>query len=113
MANDHTAHKLFKGPDLEALKPWLTAYTERSRALNATCSRAINVRDNLPSAEQVIISHLIGRPVPINYDPVLELCPENMLMLPSLLRDTADMIDDLIKKVGIEPAPAWTPTKES
>lgn len=109
------AHRIFKGDDLKALQPWLTSYIREANTLATMGLAAIQVHEELPRMDwDTALDVLAGKRPPPKGEQHVELCPKNVLALPMHLRDMANMIEDLIRKTGLEEAPpVWTPKREN
>lgn len=109
---DDENHKLFKGADLEALKPWLLAFNALVPRVNAAVHHAMSTGNDpaLDFADD-LASAILGRRVK-RQDPSVVICPVTLRAAPTVLRELADMYEDLAKLTGLESTtPAWTPTK--
>lgn len=105
-------HRIFKGEDYERILPWLTVYADKSNEINRVATHAINNRHDAYTLEELFRA-MAERRQPQSMKPVLEICPATLLMLPTLLRDAADMCEDLAKQIGVEQAKAWEPNKNA
>lgn len=108
--SENSNHKIFMGADYDALQPWFTAYVDIARKIDEVSTHALSRRDSAYELNE-LIQALIENRQPVAKNPRLELCPETLLMLPTLMRDAAGMVEDLIERIGVKPAKQWEPNK--
>lgn len=98
---DHEPHKIFKGDEFKSIAPWLVAYGELTRRMQ-------NVAIHTLQCE----ASSLGKAIDGQAD-ILTICPENLRMLPTLLRETADMLEDLMHKTGVKEIAEWSPSSKN
>lgn len=108
---DDKNHKVYSGANLEALKPWLMSFNAMVPKVNACVLHALVPES--PSRDEMaqsIAAMITGAKPPPLRDLGVIICPETLRAAPTILRELADMYEDLAKLTGLEStAPAWTP----
>lgn len=114
MADDQDEpHREFKGADLEALKPWVTSFNDLAPKIGRAFNHAVfSNRDTNEDMSDFITYAITGRR-PRRPEAALVICPTTLRSAPMLLRELADMYEDLGKQIGLTPAKEWTPTKDT
>lgn len=116
MADPHNDHKTFTGADLERLKPVFDAIFTKRQELNAVlihaCRRAFVPPAGQSWSEGDMLAHYMMGAIPRNAIECMDLCPTDTRSAPMLLRDLADLYEDLAKLASVEPAKIWEPKKQ-
>lgn len=102
----HTPHIIISLPELAKLFSWLGAHEEQMTSMNATLSMAYEKHTNynkLNIMEQ-IESHFNQVPYEIHS---IEFCPDTLQMLPELFRSLAQLYDELLPLLNLQPAPFY------
>lgn len=115
MTDEHEKHITITDSYFEKLRPVFDViYTKRQELANAMahgCIRALKPAPGVTwNAGDMIAYHIAGR-IPPNSVECLDFCPETMRSIPTLLRDMADMYEDLAKEISLAPAKEWEPKK--